>query len=402
MRLLVSTIFILAVAVGLALILGSGGSATFFWQNYRIDLSLATFFVSILIILFTVFSLGKLFIVLYGLPGRLYSLRAERRNSKKQELIFEIFTAALLGDTFKLKGALRKFKKDFWDNENGNVEKRIVCLIAISFGQEIFDNVEKRNWVDDLKSVEFGLDVRYRSSELAHAELVLRDGRSERLAKPLLDFLVDNPKSSYGRLLLIKVLLSEGRWEEVIQQARILSKNTKSFSVELRSALYESIKNLLRQEGLNSIKINRTVGLLKKEELSDSKIIGLLAQAYFGVGDREQGANLLEAYLTKKWDAALGRMYWKYPNNTKLQLRVVSKWKKHYDKFDTFHICFGNICMREKLWAKAKEHLFNAVEIRPSVDALSSLARVHDLAGEPEQANKFWKEATELFSAQNN
>ena len=58
--------------------------------------------------------------------------------------------------------------------------------------------------------------------------------------------------------------------------------------------------------------------------------------------------------------------------------------------------------MREKLWAKAKEHLFNAVEIRPSVDALSSLARVHDLAGEPEQANKFWKEATELFSAQNN
>ena len=105
------------------------------------------------------------------------------------------------------------------------------------------------------------------------------------------------------------------------------------------------------------MKINRAAGLLKKEELLDRRVVGLLAESYFRVGEREQGTNLLEAYLNKKWDAELGRMYWNSQNNTKLQLRMVSKWEKKYDKFASFHVCFGNICISEKLWGKAKEHL---------------------------------------------
>ena len=124
----------------------------------------------------------------------------------------------------------------------------------------------------------------------------------------MFDFLADNPKSIFGRTLLLKVLLLEGKWEEVIQQVRTLSKNTKNSSLDLKSPLYTSIEKLLAEEGLNSIKINRTLGLLKKEELSDRRIVGVLAQAYFSVGDREQGTNLLESYLNKKWDAELGRL----------------------------------------------------------------------------------------------
>ena len=47
---LVSIILILAIAVGLALTLGSGGSVTFFWQGYRADLALATFLILMLLI----------------------------------------------------------------------------------------------------------------------------------------------------------------------------------------------------------------------------------------------------------------------------------------------------------------------------------------------------------------
>jgi len=198
------------------------------------------------------------------------------------------------------------------------------------------------------------------------------------------------------------VLLSEGRWEEVIQQVRSLSKHTKKISFDLKSTLYTSIQNLLVEEGLSSIKINRAVGLLKKEELSDRRVVGLLAQSYFSVGERAQGTNLLESYLNKKWDAELGRMYWNFQNNTKLQLRMVSKWEKKYNKFHSFHICFGNVCMSEKLWGKAKNHLFEAVRIQPSVDAFVSLARVYELTGDSEEANKFFKKAAKLFLDQHN
>ena len=399
---LISIILILAIAVGLALTLGSGGNVTFFWQGYRADLALATFFILMLLFLFLVFTITRLFSVLYGFPGRLLSLRNNKLIKQKQDLLHEIIISALLQDAFKLKSALKRYRRNFWKGKKNSIEKRIVCLVAISSGEGIFDLVEARGWIDELKAVESELDVRYRRGELAGAEFALREGKLQGLTKLLLDFLSDNPKSVFGRTLLVKVLLSEGRWEEVIQHVRTLSKVTNNISFDLKSALYTSIENLLLGEGLNSIKVNRVAGLLKKEEFSDRRVVGLLAQSYFSVGEREQATNLLESYLNKKWDAELGRVYWNSQNNTKLQLRMVSKWEKKYGEFDSFHICFGNICISEKLWGKAKEHLFEAVRIRPSVDAFASLARVYELTNEPEEATKFWKKAAKLFSDQHN
>ena len=398
---LVSIILILAIAAGLALILGSGGSVTFLWQGYRADLALATFFILMLLLLLLVFTMIRLLSVLYGFPGRLLALRNSKLIKKKQDLLHEIIISALLQDSFKLKSALKRYRKNFWEKKN-RIEKRIVCLVATSSGEEIFDLVETRDWIDELKAVESELDVRYRRGELAEAEFALREGKLQGLAKLLLDFLANNPKSVFGRTLLVRVLLLEGRWEEVIQQVRTLSKFKKNISFDLKSTLYTSIENLLSEEGLNSMKINRTAGLLKKQEFSDCRVVGLLAKSYFRVGEREQATNLLESYLNKKWDAELGRVYWNSQNNTKLQLRMVSKWKKKYDEFDSFHICFGNICISEKLWGKAKDHLFEAIRIRPSVDAFVSLARVYELTGEREEANKFWKKAAKLFSDQSN
>ena len=399
---LVSIILTLAIAVGLALTLGSGGSVTFFWQGYRADLALATFFILTLLFLFLIFTIIRLFSTIYGFPGRLLSLRNSKLIKKKQDLLHEIIVNALLKDSFKLKSALKRYRRNFWERKKNSIEKRIVCLVAINSGEEIFDRVEARGWIDELKVVESELDVRYRRSELAEAEFALREGKLGGLAKILLDFLADNPKSVFGRTLLVRVLLSEGRWEEVIQQVRTLSKFTKNIPFDLKSTMYTSIENLLLEEGLSSIKINRAAGLLKKEEFSDRRVVRLFAQSYFSVGEREQATNLLESYLNKKWDAELGRVYWSSQNNAKLQLRMISKWEKRYGEFDSFHICFGNICISEKLWGKAKDHLFEAIRIRPSVDAFVSLARVYELTGEPEEANKFWKKAAKLFSNQHN
>ena len=160
----------------------------------------------------------KLFSVLYGFPSRLILLRNSKLIKKKQDLLHEIIISALLKDAFKLKSALKRYRRNFWERKKNSIEKRMVCLVAISFGEEIFDLSEIRDWIDELKGVESELDVRYRRGELAEAEFALREGKLQGLAKLLLDFLADNPKSVFGRTLLVRVLLSEGRWEEVIQQ----------------------------------------------------------------------------------------------------------------------------------------------------------------------------------------
>ena len=95
MRSLVSIILILAIAVGLALTLGSGGSVTFFWQGYRADLALATFFILMLLFLFLIFTIINYFSAL-RISGRLLSLRNSKLIKKKQDLLHEIIISALL------------------------------------------------------------------------------------------------------------------------------------------------------------------------------------------------------------------------------------------------------------------------------------------------------------------
>ena len=114
---LVSIILMLSIAVGLALTLGSGGSVTFFWQGYRADLALATFFILVFLFILMVFAIIRLFSVLYGFPGRLLSLRNSKLIKKKQDLLREIIISALLKDTFKLKSALKGYRRNFWEGK---------------------------------------------------------------------------------------------------------------------------------------------------------------------------------------------------------------------------------------------------------------------------------------------
>ena len=162
---------------------------------------IATFFILMLLFLFLVFMITRLFSVLYGFPGRLLSLRNSKLVKKKQDLLHEIISSALLQDSFKLKNALKRYRKNFWEGKKNSTEKRIVCLVAIIFGEQIFDPVETMGWIDELKAVESELDVRYRRGVLAKAEFALREGKLQGLAKLLLDFLADNPKSVFGRTL---------------------------------------------------------------------------------------------------------------------------------------------------------------------------------------------------------
>ena len=96
------------------------------------------------------------------------------KAKKKQDLLHEIIISALLQDVFKLKSALKRCRRNFWEGKKNSIEKRIVCLVAISSGEGIFDLVEARGWIDELKAVESELDVRYRRGELAEAEFALR------------------------------------------------------------------------------------------------------------------------------------------------------------------------------------------------------------------------------------
>ena len=87
MRLLLSIILIFALSIGLALVVGSNGSVSIVWQNYKIDLSLATFLVISFLLLIIGVTIKKLWLSILFFPDRLMRQRKEKVELKRKRLV---------------------------------------------------------------------------------------------------------------------------------------------------------------------------------------------------------------------------------------------------------------------------------------------------------------------------
>ena len=63
-----------------------------------------------------------------------------------------------------------------------------------------------------------------------------------------------------------------------------------------------------------------------------------------------------------------------------------------------FHLVFGIVCQREKLWAKAREHLEKSINIKATPQAYVALAQIADQNDSEVNSTEIWKKAAQLNS----
>ena len=395
MRLLLSIILIFALSIGLALAVGSNGSVSIVWQNYKVDLSLATFLVISFLLFITGLTIKKLWLLILFFPDRLVRQRKEKFALKRKRLVTDMLTYQLLGDQVMVYAILKKLKKNFLSSKNSDLtEERLLCLVALSCNDKRFSLDEKNFWLEELKRIEKNLNLKYTKSELIVADRALERGLTNGLAQNLSEFLSRNPNSLVGRGLLVKVLLVEKKWEEILVQSRILINQDEDNRKQYEKISEKAVQGMLtNSKGISSITIKKVLGLLKNHEMQNPHIIAQLAVASHKVGNENQCSDMIEKFLNKKWDSNLCVLYWKYPSDTKRQLKALTQWEKKYCNNYAYRTCFGNICILEQLWGKAKAHLMASIKLSPSRDAYSSLAKIYELTQDIDTANKYWKMA---------
>ena len=398
MRLLLSIILIFALSIGLALAVGSNGSVSIVWQNYKVDLSLATFLVISFLLFIIGMTIKKLWVSILFFPDRLMRQRKEKVALKKRRLVTDMLIYHLLGDQAMVYASLKKLKKNFLSSRNSDLtEGRLLSLVALSCNEKRFSLDEKNFWLEELKRIEKNLNLKYSKSELIVADRALEEGLIDGLAQKLSEFLGRNPNSFFGRELLVKVLLVEKKWEEILLQSRILINQDENKKKQYEKISEKAVQGMLtNSKGISSLTVKKILGLLKDHEMQNPNIIGQLAVASHKVGNKNQCSDMIEKYLNKKWDTNLCALYWKYPSDTKRQLKALTQWEKKYGNNSGYHTCFGNICILEELWGKAKDHLKASIKLSPSRDAYSSLAKIYEITQDLDNANKFWKIAATL------
>ena len=119
------------------------------------------------------------------------------------------------------------------------------------------------------------------------------------------------------------------------------------------------------------------------------------------LGDKGEAAKVIEHALNKCWNAGLIHRYGatEYDSNSR-QLLVAEGWLKSRPADAELLQTLARLCMRERLWGKAREYYKASLSIKPTVSAFGELGRMLKQLGEIEASESCLRRYDEMIGGQ--
>ncbi len=113
------------------------------------------------------------------------------------------------------------------------------------------------------------------------------------------------------------------------------------------------------------------------------------------------GTDAAEAVLRKSlnqdWSEELIQQYALLDEGNKLaRLKQTEKWLQKYPEDPGLHLAVGRLCLAEKIWGKAREHLQTSLRYRPDQVTYATLGALSKRLGELEEAAECFSRALEM------
>ena len=396
MRTLFTFILIIAVAVGFGLALDHSGSMTIWWFDYRVDFSTATFFIFLIIFFVLLLLVFKIISFFWNLPERAKIYNFRRIKEKNEKLFFDSLVAFFQNDFNKSFSILNTFKKFKFDDDSNYHHKRLISFLGVIVSKKLEKKEVLLSWLDRLSQVETIKNVSIKTSLLFKSEIYLQEKKNKEAIETLKIFLKSNPKNIDAIKLLIQAFDSCEKWEEILHQVRILENKHAKLKLYCNSYKVKCFEKLLKNVGKNIVEIKKIKGLLKPNEKLDILIVKIFAEKWIKAGQQSEAIKMIEPILDKEWSSELSKIYRENHNDLKGQLKKLDILKRKYDGNSDFHLTYGYVCKKEKLWAKAIEQFELSVSLQPSSCAYVLMAETNEEIENFDEAALHWRRAATL------
>ncbi len=115
--------------------------------------------------------------------------------------------------------------------------------------------------------------------------------------------------------------------------------------------------------------------------------------------EHNQVEHILRESIGHNWSDDLVDLYGRVPaDESSRQLSVAEGWLKDRPRNPVLLLTLGRLCLRYKLWGKARTYLESSIGIEPSIDAYRALGALLEKMDEKEQALTCFKAGLELGS----
>lgn len=389
-RLLIGALLVLACGAAAAYYLRSEtGYVLVSFHHWIVETSLLGLVLGIAATLFAGYALLRLLVAGVGLPGAVRRMLARRREEKAQES-FEAGLLRLLEGNWKR--AEIELVRRAADHHAGHLNYLAAARAAQRLGAGDRRDHYLRLAGEIAPEMEF-------ATLLTQTELQIERGEYAAARDTALKLRGINPQHPYAIELLAASYDGLKAWESLRQL--LLDERTRGALSEeryrelLTRALVECLREAQRQARLDRLKAVwdaaprdfRRITAVRNEYVQGLARLNAHAEALAFVGEA----------LNKDWDAELAALYGElHAADPLTQLAAIEGWLTQYGERPELLITAGRVCLRNKLWGKARSYLDAVLRVAPSPAAYLELARLCEQTQNVDEAQRLYRQGLEF------
>lgn len=377
----------LMLGIGLALMFhDDNGYLLLSFRGWRLETSLffAVFF--LLAVFWLAVTLWKLLVAGVLFPGTVSRWNKSRRKKRARRSLD-------LGLNRLYEGRWQEAETELMRLVDQHESPHIVYLAAARAAQRQ-DAIERRNRYIDKAAAQ--KDASEMAVLLTQAELQMDAGQdAEALASLLRLRELDGEHTQVARLL-VNLCERNRDWphlREALPSASRAGVLTNDRWVELGTRAWGAA---LADAGGSVEALETTWRRVPKKLRGEASMIVVYAEALQKAGAEDKAAEKIEKTLKNRWEPSLALLYGDlHSSDRTAQLAAVEAWLKQYGEEPELQLVAGRLCLRNRLWGRARSYFESSLKGQSRPEALLELGRLFEEIEENGDASAAYRRGLE-------
>ncbi|MBJ88884.1 MAG: hypothetical protein CMO98_03405 [Woeseia sp.] len=233
---------------------------------------------------------------------------------------------------------------------------------------------------------------------LTQAELQLDQNQYEEALASLKKIEENTQSHSHALILLGRLYFRLQDWNnlgallpKLTKQGRLDATTLEKWSVKV---CQEELRNASNWDELRQVWKNTSRNLKQNLTLLETWFLNLMRTGQHGKAEKD-----LAAEVRRSWRPPLVRLYGlvQSPNPVR-QLKIAEGWLKHHSKNPDLLLTAAQLCIRNKLWGKARNYLETVIKIRPTAEAYREYGHLLNELGDGKAAADAYRQGLDLLT----
>jgi HemY protein len=390
MRLLIAFVLLLLVTVSVALIvLHDPGYVLISYGVWTLETTLSFFLIALAVGYVVLYYLVHTLRGLWRLPVRVHDWRASHHRERSRDSFYR-------GMTELAEGRWKSAERHLVRSARYSEAPMLVYLGAARAAQQQGAQDRRDRYLhlahESAPSAVVAVGLTQAQLQIAHEQL-------EQALATLTHLRSLEPRNTYVLRMLMKLyqelrdwehlrdLLPELRKRDVLGGAQIAKLEARVYSELLRRAATSGDSQALRGAW----------EAIPKPQREDSELVLEYAKLLQGRGEGEEAEPLVRATLRRRWSDKLVHVYGLLDGDDPArQLAAAEAWAKDYGKNPVLLLTLGRLCLRNRLWGKARIYLESSIGAGPRAEAYNELGALLERMGDADAAMNCYREGMAL------